>query len=156
MRSVPASTSASRRSRIPPAATFEFFADAANLERITPPWLSFRILRPPGEMVVGTLIDYRLRLHGVPLRWTSRIEAWDPPHRFVDLQVRGPYALWEHTHSFQEVDEGTRVADRVRYRQRLGVLGAAADRLFASRDVERIFDYRERALPALLAADGRR
>jgi hypothetical protein len=130
--------------------TFAFFAEPANLERLTPPWLSFRILRAPEALAVGALIDYRLRLRGIPLRWTSRIEVWDPPRAFVDLQVRGPYARWEHTHSFEAVATGTVVRDRVRYRQRLGPLGAAAERLFAKRDVERIFDYRERALTALL------
>jgi len=135
----------------PLAATFEFFAEAGNLERITPPWLSFRILTEPARMAVGGVISYRLTLHRVPLRWTSRIEAWDPPHRFVDRQVSGPYALWQHTHSFEEVEGGTQIRDRVRYRQRLGPVGAAAERLFARRDIERIFDHRARAIPRLLA-----
>jgi ligand-binding SRPBCC domain-containing protein len=139
----------------PLAETFEFFAEPGNLERITPPWLSFRILTEPARMAVGTVISYRLTLHRVPLRWTARIEAWDPPGRFVDLQVSGPYALWEHTHSFEAVEGGTRIGDRVRYRQRLGPLGAAADRLFARRDIERIFDHRARVIPRLLAETGR-
>jgi ligand-binding SRPBCC domain-containing protein len=135
----------------PLAETFGFFAEAGNLERITPPWLSFRILTEPDRMAVDAVISYRLILHHVPLRWTTRIEAWDPPRRFVDLQVSGPYAVWEHTHSFEAVAGGTRICDRVRYRQRFGLLGAAAERLFARRDIERIFDYRARALPRLLA-----
>lgn len=82
---------------------FEFYGNARNLERITPPWLGFEVTTPgPIEMGVGTLIEYRLRLHRVPVRWRTRIEVWEPPRRFVDAQVKGPYSLWEHTHTFEE------------------------------------------------------
>jgi ligand-binding SRPBCC domain-containing protein len=133
--------------------TFELYADAFALERITPPWLGFRVTTPgPIDLGEGTLIDYSLRLHGVPIRWRSRIEAWDPPHRFVDVQVRGPYRLWHHTHTFAAVDGGTRLTDRVRYALPLGPLGELAHGLLVRRDLERIFDFRRDAVRELLAA----
>ena len=111
---------------------FAFYADARNLEAITPPWLGFRVTTPGEiEMRAGTLIDYRLKLHGIPVRWRTRIEAWDPPHRFVDAQIRGPYSLWEHTHSFEPDGPGAvTIADRVRYALPLGPLGALAHTAF--------------------------
>jgi ligand-binding SRPBCC domain-containing protein len=131
---------------------FAFFAEAHNLERITPPWLSFQVLTPdPIEMRVGTLIDYRLRVHGLPLRWTSRIEDWEPGRRFVDRQLRGPYGLWHHRHTFAESGQGTVVRDEVDYALPLGVLGDLAHPLFVRRDLERIFTYRHQAVPELLA-----
>lgn len=123
---------------------FEFFARPENLERITPPWVGFRILTPgPIEMREGALIDYRIRLKGVPVRWRTEITAWEPPHRFVDVQLRGPYRRWVHTHTFREIDGGTGVEDRVEYAVPGGRL---IERLFVRRDIERIFAYRERVL----------
>jgi ligand-binding SRPBCC domain-containing protein len=131
---------------------FPFFADARNLERITPPFLRFRVLTPePIEMRVGTLIDYRLRVHGLPLRWRSEITVWDPPHRFVDEQRRGPYRKWHHEHTFEPRDGGTLTRDRVEYAVPGGVL---VDRLFVRRDVERIFAYRRRVLSELFRDSG--
>lgn len=128
----------------PRAEVFSFFAEARNLECLTPPWLHFEILTPlPIPMRAGTLIDYRLKVHGVPLRWRTRIEVWDPPGEFVDVQVRGPYRLWHHTHRFEEQDGGTLCRDRVRYWPRGGAL---MNRLFVRRDVERIFAYRAQKL----------
>jgi ligand-binding SRPBCC domain-containing protein len=126
---------------------FEFFSRAENLEAITPPWLRFRITTPtPIEMKAGTLIRYRLRLHGIPVRWLTRIEEWDPPRGFVDQQLSGPYALWHHTHSFEALDdERTRMADIVRYGHRLGPLGGLAEPV-VRRDLRRIFDYRRGAI----------
>jgi len=133
------------------AETFEFFADAFNLEAITPPWLGFRVITPgPIEMGRGTLISYRLNLHRVPLRWLTRIETWEPPRRFVDAQVRGPYGLWRHVHEFEPVPGGTLIRDRVRYRIGLGALGELARRGFVARDLERIFDFRRDAISRLL------
>jgi ligand-binding SRPBCC domain-containing protein len=130
-----------------PDDVFAFFADAANLEAITPPWLRFRIATPgPVAMAAGTLIEYRLALHRVPIRWLTRIEIWEPGVRFVDLQVRGPYRRWHHTHSFEAHAEGTLVRDTVRYALPLGALGRAAHRLFVRRDLERIFDFRQAAV----------
>ena len=128
---------------------FAFFADARNLETLTPPWLKFEVLTPtPIEMRPGTLIDYRIRVHGFPIRWRTEITAWDPPRRFVDVQLRGPYTLWHHAHTFEERDGGTLCLDRVRYRPRGGAL---INWLFVRRDVERIFQYRQQRLRELFA-----
>lgn len=136
----------------PPAEVFAFFAHARNLERITPPWLRFSVLsEDPIDMAAGTVIDYRLRLRGVPLRWTSRIELWQPGRAFVDRQVHGPYRLWEHRHEFTEVEGATVVGDRVRYALPLGPLGTAAHMAFVRRDLERIFDFRRDAVRRQLA-----
>jgi ligand-binding SRPBCC domain-containing protein len=137
-----------QRLALPAARAFAFYADALNLEAITPPWLGFRVATPgPIAMSAGTLIDYRLRLHGVPMRWRTRIVAWEPPRRFVDVQLRGPYALWEHTHTFEPAgDDAVVIADRVRYALPFGVLGRLAHGLFVRRDLERIFDYRHLAV----------
>ena len=128
----------------PPPDVFELFADAGNLEAITPAWLGFRIVTPrPITMGVGTLIEYRLRLHGVPIRWLTRIDVWEPGVRFVDRQIRGPYALWHHTHEFfPDGPDATVMHDRVRYALPLGPAGEIARRLFVARDLERIFDFR--------------
>ena len=134
-----------REQRLPgsPAEVFPFFADAANLEAITPPWLRFRIVSPPADLRLGTLIEYRLRLHGVPVSWLTRIEEWLPGERFVDVQLHGPYRLWHHTHEFEpDGAGGTLMRDVVRYALPYGPLGEAARRLFVARDLERIFDFR--------------
>jgi hypothetical protein len=144
-----------RRQRLPVPAerAFAFFSDARNLEAITPPWLRFSVLTPGTiEMRPGALIDYRLRLHGMPLTWRTRIAVWEPPHRFVDVQLRGPYALWEHTHTFEPArDDAVVIRDRVRYALPLGWLGDVARRVFVQRDLDRIFDHRMRAIAGRLA-----
>jgi ligand-binding SRPBCC domain-containing protein len=135
----------------PLADVFAFFAQAENLERITPPWLSFRLMTPgPIEMGSGTLIDYRLRLHGLPLRWTSRIELWEEQRRFVDQQVQGPYRLWRHLHEFVPVGRSTLVRDRVEYALPLGRLGGLLGLPLVRRDLTRIFDFRRAAVARLL------
>ncbi len=128
---------------------FPFFADAANLEAITPPWLRFEIVTPhPIAMHTGALIEYRLRLHGVPLHWQSEITKWEPPHRFVDEQRRGPYRTWIHEHTFKDSKGGCEVRDFVRY----AVLGGwVADRLFVGHNVRRIFEYRAHRLLEIFA-----
>lgn len=119
---------------------FPFFADAFNLEEITPPWLQFRVISPrPIRVQEGTEIDYRLKIHGIPIRWRSRITAWDPPHRFVDEQVIGPYRQWVHEHRFSKSAGGTQCTDHVQY----AVFGGAlVNKLFVVRDIKRIFAYR--------------
>jgi uncharacterized protein (TIGR01777 family) len=120
-----------------------FFCDANNLEEITPPFLSLRVLGlSTPEIGAGTLIDYRLKLNGIPMKWQTRIDAWDPPHRFVDLQARGPYTLWHHMHEFVPMGAGTMMRDKLRYRLPGGWLGALAGGRTVSSYVERIFDYR--------------
>jgi ligand-binding SRPBCC domain-containing protein len=144
-----------REQRLPgtPAEVFGFFADAHNLEALTPPLLHFRLVTPaPIAMGQGALIRYRLRVRRVPVSWLTEISEWDPPHRFVDEQVKGPYALWHHTHTFEPIGDGdTLMRDVVRYRIGFGPLGLLADRLVVRRDVEAIFDYRAQRIPALLA-----
>jgi len=132
---------------------FAFFADPLNLEAITPPLLGFAVVTPaPIAMGVGTFIQYRLRLHGVPMRWDTLIQAWEPPRRFVDVQVRGPYRLWHHTHELTALDEGrTLMRDTVRYDLGFGMLGALAHRVIVRRDLEAIFAYRAERVPALLS-----
>lgn len=128
----------------PRAQLFAFFADAANLDALTPPWLHFRILTPlPVAMRRDTLIDYRLRVHGLPIRWRTRIAAWEPDTRFVDEQLRGPYRLWVHEHRFQTSGPGTLMRDTVRYAVPLDPI---LHRRFIRPDIERIFAFRTQAL----------
>ncbi|MDX1947788.1 MAG: SRPBCC family protein [Pirellulaceae bacterium] len=130
---------------------FPFFSDAGNLEAITPPSLHFHILTPrPIEMRSGALIDYRIRLFGVPMYWRTRIETWEPPHRFVDTQLRGPYKLWHHTHEFTSVPGGTQMIDRVDYELYLGPIGWMAHAAWVQRQLKQIFDYRREAVERLL------
>jgi ligand-binding SRPBCC domain-containing protein len=139
----------------PPAVVFPFFADARNLEAITPPLLRFRLLTPdPIAMGVGTFLQYALRVHGMPVRWDTLIQAWEPPHRFVDVQVRGPYRVWHHTHELVPVDGGaaTLMRDTVRYAVGFGLAGEIARRTVVRRDLEAIFAFRREAVPGLVAA----
>jgi ligand-binding SRPBCC domain-containing protein len=121
---------------------FAFFSDARNLEILTPAWLKFHILTVPDRIESGVHIQYRLGWHGIPLRWTTEITRWDPPHGFEDIQLSGPYKLWRHTHRFQSRDDGTQLSDRVEYALPLGFLGSIAHALQVRRNVEQIFDYR--------------
>ena len=128
----------------PVAEIFPFFGNARNLEIITPRWLQFEILtESPIEMREGTLVDYRISLRGIPMRWQTRIDVWDPPRRFVDIQLKGPYRRWYHEHVFEPRDNGTLCLDRVDY----AVLGGTlVDGLFVRRNVERIFEFRRKKL----------
>jgi ligand-binding SRPBCC domain-containing protein len=122
---------------------FPFFADANNLEGITPPWLKFKLLNSRVQMGRGALIDYRLNLHGIPLRWQSEITEWEPPYRFVDVQRHGPYRLWIHDHRFEPHDGGTLIHDTVQYSAPGGTWMRA---LFIDRDLDSIFNYRRKRL----------
>jgi len=127
------------------------------LERLTPPWLGFEILTPgPLEIARESLIDYRIRLHGIPIRWRTRISVWEPNKRFVDEQVRGPYAMWRHEHRFEETvtqlgDPAVRMTDDVAYALGWGWAGRLAHRVFVRRDLEKIFAYRERVIGEVFA-----
>jgi ligand-binding SRPBCC domain-containing protein len=123
---------------------FSFFADAANLEAITPPWLHFSIITPmPVEMKVGAILDHRLKVRGVSFSWRTRIQVWEPPFRFVDEQIRGPYRRWIHTHEFKEAGEGTLMRDHVEYATPLDFF---LHKLVVRPDIQRIFDFRAAAL----------
>ena len=129
---------------------FAFFAEARNLEKLTPAFLNFRILNPlPIELRGGTLIDYQIRLGGLPMRWRTRIESFEAPERFVDVQLSGPYRCWRHVHEFEDMPGGTRVTDSVTYALPFGFVGALAHRLLVRRLLERIFDYRQQRLAEL-------
>jgi len=126
---------------------FDFFADAANLERLTPSFLRFRILSPmPIAITPGTRIDYALRLFGLPFRWRTRITEWRPGVAFVDEQESGPFAYWRHTHRFEDLGGQTVMRDLVEYAEPWGTLGRVADKLVVRRTLERIFDFRRGAI----------
>lgn len=136
---------------LPQAQVFAFFADAGNLDGITPPWLNFRIETPlPIAMRQGALIDYSLKIHGLPIHWRTAITHWNPPHAFVDEQVRGPYRRWIHHHTFEDRDGGTRIVDRVEYAVPGWILEPVIHRLFVGPDLQAIFDYRRRRIADLL------
>lgn len=131
---------------------FPFFADPRNLQELTPPWMHFRIHDPDRlQMRTGLLIDYSLRVRGLPLRWRSEILDYDPPHRFVDVQRRGPYRLWHHTHGFHDEGGITRVVDEVRYATWGGQL---VDRLVLRPELRRIFGHRQERLDEIFGSAG--
>jgi ligand-binding SRPBCC domain-containing protein len=131
---------------------FTFFADAHNLEAITPPWLGFKILTMSTISITeGTVIRYRLRLHGVPIHWQTDICKWDPPYCFVDVQREGPYKKWHHTHIFEAHDGRTKMVDVVRYSLPFGILGKIAHTLKVRADIQRIFDYRRQRIDELFS-----
>ncbi len=142
---------AEQRVKAPLPEVFDFFSRAANLERITPPWLSFSILGThPEQVVPGTVIPYRLRLHGIPLIWVSQIEQFEPNRMFEDRQLVGPYKRWDHRHEFEGDGEHTIIRDAVSYELPLGPLGDAINQLFVRRDIERIFEHRRQTIERLL------
>lgn len=140
----------------PRGEVFAFFEDAANLARITPDFLGFEIVTPsPIAMGAGTVIDYRIRLFGIPMRWRTEIELYERGERFVDRQVRGPYRLWHHTHGFRDVPGGTEMVDDVDYEIGFGPLGGIAHGLFVRRTLARIFDYRAEVVAGLFGGGSR-
>ncbi len=136
-----------QRIALPVEQTFAFFSRAENLEGITPAWLRFHLITPtPIEMSRGTIIEYSLRLKGFPIYWRTLIAEWDPPHRFIDVQQKGPFKLWRHEHIFEEIEGGTMMRDRVQYIVPFSVAGEAARRLFVARQLNQIWDYRQQRL----------
>ncbi len=138
----------------PLADVFAFFSDVGNLERITPPFLNFKILTPGVRLELGAKVEYQIRLHGVPIRWKTNIAAWEPPRRFVDEQIKGPYRLWVHEHTFQEVAGGVLMRDFVRYAVPGWILAPVIHRLFVRDDLERIFAYRREHIGRLMGLSG--
>jgi ligand-binding SRPBCC domain-containing protein len=128
---------------------FPFFSRPENLQVLTPPFLDFQMLEVPQEMQAGSLIRYKLRLHGIPIRWTTKITEWNPPHGFKDDQLSGPYALWHHEHRFVAERDGTMMFDEVSYALPFGILASPAHWLFVRRDVQSVFDYREKRMKEL-------
>ncbi|MDQ4082623.1 MAG: SRPBCC family protein [Actinomycetota bacterium] len=134
----------------PVHAVFAFFSDPTNLETITPTWLRFRIVEAPERLERGSLLRYRLSLFGVPISWRTLIAAWQPPRSFTDIQLSGPYPLWEHTHRFSPLGDGTEVYDHVRYRVPGGPLAPFLQAKLVGRWLDDIFDYRRERLARLL------
>ena len=132
---------------VPRREVFSFFEDPRNLGRITPPWLNFRIVNPEGvEMREGAEIDYVIRWQGLPMKWKTRIIRYDPPRGFVDEQVRGPYRLWHHEHTFEETPQGVAIRDCVNYRLPFGFLGRIAHGVVVRKQLEAIFAFRQKAI----------
>ena len=126
---------------------FEFFSKPENLEMITPKSLSFNILTPtPIKMGKGSLIDYTIRLFGIPIHWRTLISDYEPPFRFVDQQIKGPYTFWHHTHMFQAVEGGVEIIDKVKYSLPLGWLGTLAHAIWVRKDLEKIFKHRKNVI----------
>ncbi|MBL8006129.1 MAG: SRPBCC family protein [Ignavibacteria bacterium] len=130
-----------------PKEIFDFFSNAENLNRITPPELGFKILsRLPVQMKKGTVIDYKLRLNGIPFKWKTEITAWNPPFSFTDSQISGPYRMWVHEHKFEEINGRTKMTDKVNYISPGGILEFIPHNLFVKKKAEYIFDYRTKIL----------
>jgi ligand-binding SRPBCC domain-containing protein len=135
----------------PRADVFAFFAAPHNLARVTPPWLGLRLIDAPPAMAAGAVLDFRITWLGIPFRWRSFVREYDPPFRFLDVQVRGPYARWEHRHIFLDESDGTSVEDRIVYRLPMGALGQAAHTLFVHRQLTALWAYRRQKIAELLA-----
>ena len=131
---------------------FDFFSRPANLQELTPPLLDFHILEAPEQIRAGSLIRYRLRVHKIPVRWTTQIVEWDPPRRFVDVQLKGPYKLWRHQHTFTADRGGTTISDHVDYLLPMGPLGQIVHALLVRKDVQQIFDFRRRKMQDLFGS----
>jgi len=141
--------SATQRLERPLEEVFPFFADAYNLEKLTPGFLNFKVLTPkPIQMSSGCEIKYTLKIHNIPIKWKTTILDWDPPHQFVDNQDSGPYSLWHHTHSFESINNGdaTLCKDTVLYKPKGWILAPLINKYFVQRDVTNIFNYRFKKL----------
>ena len=138
---------------VPVEEAFAFFSDARNLELITPPWLRFRTVEAPDELGLSARLRYRLTLYGIPISWRTEIVEWHPPRGFTDVQRRGPFLLWEHSHRLAPVDGGTEIYDHIRYRLFFGPLGGLVRQLLVRRWVEGIFDYRAANVGGLIRTE---
>lgn len=137
----------------PLSEVFPFFRDPRNLADITPKWMGFDIVHiDEGEMRTGFKIAYRIKWMGVGLGWVTRMKEYEPPHRFLDVQTRGPYRVWRHEHVFEESSSGTIMKHVVRYELPFGILGEVAHWLIVRRQLQRIFDYRSRRIADLFVA----
>ncbi|RMI09575.1 MAG: CDP-paratose 2-epimerase [Calditrichaeota bacterium] len=132
---------------------FAFFSKPENLQRLTPEFLRFRIVSIPPEIKPGARIEYRLRIHRFPVKWLTEITVWEPPHRFVDTQLKGPYRKWVHEHRFEALDGSTRMTDTVQYQLPLGILGHLAHRLYVRKDIETIFQYRREVIQKYFSSE---
>ena len=136
----------------PQGEVFKFFSDETNLHKITPPWLGFEVLgKDTPDMAVGTHIDYKLKIHGFPMRWRTKITDWNPPHSFSDIQLKGPYKKWDHTHRLESLANGTLMTDQIYFRVPMGYVGNMTLGSFVKRDVEKIFSYRQKAIEELFS-----
>ena len=132
---------------------FAFFSEARNLKNLTPPWLRFELVEQrERELKAGTLIRYQLAWNSLRLKWTTRIEEWQPPKLFIDIQLKGPYRLWRHCHSFWPCDGGTLMKDEVHYALPMGALGEVIAGKVVRRDLERVFDFRAQQIAAIFPA----
>jgi hypothetical protein len=126
---------------------FDFFSKAENLNKLTPPHVHFKILTPlPIPMLPGQLIRYRIKLFGIPFFWKTEITEWNPPYKFVDKQLGGPYTMWHHQHIFEEIEGATVMTDIITYRSKGWILAPFLHWLFVDRNVKEIFAYRETQL----------
>jgi ligand-binding SRPBCC domain-containing protein len=131
---------------------FLFFSKAENLQRITPPWLQFKILSPlPITIEQDTLIDYQIRLYGFPIRWRTKITSWEPPHRFVDTQIKGPYTLWIHEHRFEQTDGHVTIYDHIDYKIPGGIVSPILNKFFVKADIEKIFNHRQNVIQQIFS-----
>jgi ligand-binding SRPBCC domain-containing protein len=131
---------------------FQFFSNAENLAKITPDNLKFQIKSPlPIKMEAGTLIDYQIKIYNIPFHWRTKITVWDPPVRFVDVQLTGPYKMWIHEHSFEELGGSTKMSDKIQYQVPGGLFAPLVHRLRVKKDVENIFKFREKIIKQIFS-----
>ena len=130
---------------------FDFFSKPENLQEITPKRLGFNIITPgPIEMEKGTVIDYYIKISYIPIRWRTIITNYNPPYKFVDQQIKGPYSFWHHTHTFSKLNGGTLIKDNIKYLVPFGIIGKIINKIWIKRDLENIFDYRKNKIKILL------
>ena len=136
---------------LPIEEVFNYFSNPSNLQKITPKYLNFKIKNnPPFIMKKGQLFEYRLRVRGIPITWISLISSYDPPYSFIDEQIKGPYSSWHHTHLFKEENGGTVIIDEVKYTLPLGLIGKIVNLIWVKKDLDKIFQYRQKIIEKTL------